>query len=350
MYQMNKSRSENTIGKAPLVNWSLKHSLKAAAIGPFYARSNAKFCIAQSAEKNALVLHENGWLGVKETAITIKSTSTIWAMKWQNAHVAFCDEEATFILDWTSKTIVWTKPFDNVSPALRIDLYRPVMVWHESETLYLARGDKIYVVSLNENRQWTVFSHFSVDAHVAGILPLHLPSHASLDVSLALLCLPLPDETSKEPEMRFVDINGCDLAVDLLSSMNKSDKSALPIDYLLCGGKDQHVMILHHDILSLVPRALDDQIDWYIKRHQYVPCLQLIEDASTNASEWTVTRLSQVAMDHYLVMKEYASAASFLPHAIAPTLSEEERDRLWSHYITLFTQQRHVKVSLFVSI
>lgn len=212
---------------------------------------------------------------------------------------------------------------------------------------------------MTERQTVTLFASFALDVHIAGMLPVQLPQyrHQATD-ALALLTIPLPtveedakieldaskeaDEKS-EPEMRFVDVNGADLAMDILPTV-ASATDALPLDYLLAGAPNghHHMMVLPNTLLSLALRTRDDQMDWYMKRHQYVACLALLEDADKEQGEhqWTMSKVSRVAMDYYLAIKEFASAASFLPHAMAG----QEDVSLWAHYMRLFTQARHLKV------
>lgn len=148
-------------GKAPLT-WSHKRSLKAVAISPFYARASAKFCVAQASQLDALVVHENGWLGAKETLVSIsQTTTTIWTMAWHASSLAYCDEEGTKILDWPSKRIVWSTPRDAAALDIRVELCRPILHWHPASSdfqpfrLFLAWANQldIYHVLVSHSKK-----------------------------------------------------------------------------------------------------------------------------------------------------------------------------------------------------
>lgn len=137
-----------------------------------------------------------------------------------------------------------------------------------------------------------------------------------------------------------IDYNGVLVAMDYLRAANPAASSS----YHLVSHQDtpRSLVVLPDEMLVMTPRSVQEQMEWFLERHRYVEALQLVQDPSAEDVEiMTASMISQRAFDHYFGIKEYASAATFIPDLISGAANKNEA---WTRLMQTFIDAHHVKV------
>jgi len=280
----------------PLISVSYGRPLLAVALAPDFSASSSRR-VAVGGKAGQLLLRHRGFFRDSDRLLH-SGEGAIYAIAWAGNLIAWANEVGVKVYDTVAGARITYIDRPRSSP--RADLYRPVLRWQGTDTLYIGWADNIKVAAvktahgsmpLSTEAGPSVFIEivavFQTDFWVCGLAPL-----ASSSDELVVLAYVDDDEDDEggggrrdalKPELRIISCaTNEELSSDALTIHRYSENTALDyrLSALVTDDEDTLFFIVSpHDIVVARPRSLDDRVAWLIDQGEFERALLLADDA-----------------------------------------------------------------------
>jgi vacuolar protein sorting-associated protein 41 len=373
--------------------------MRTIALEPdFHKRGTRAFVCGGMA--GALVMHEKGWLGHKETTLS-SGEGPIWSVRWRDRLIAWANDLGVKIYDTASQTRITY--IDRPAESPRADLFKCTLQWQDDSTLLIAWADQIKVARIRARPRTAgnansaghspliveITAVFQMDCMIAGIVPHPTPTSANLApssmgkapapslTSFLLLAYTPPDKSfhdevtasqtrkaAERPELRIVSRAGEELAADALS-VSGYDRWGCN-DYILADVDDAdsqgrlYIIVSPKDVVVVRPRDRRDHIAWLVERRRYEEALEEVQKlGDTDAADdgVNVVQIGQRYIEHLVAEGQFCRSyrattlvyegdnkGDFAKAAhLCPKVCGQDSKR-WEDWIFVFAQKHQLQV------
>jgi hypothetical protein len=119
----------------------MKRPMRTLALEPDFAKRSTR-AFACGGTAGALVMHEKGWLGHKESTLHT-GEGPVYAVRWRGRLLAWANDLGVKIYDTESATRITF--VDRPADSPRADLFLPRLLWQDDATLLIGWADTIKV-------------------------------------------------------------------------------------------------------------------------------------------------------------------------------------------------------------
>ncbi|VDC00011.1 unnamed protein product, partial [Peniophora sp. CBMAI 1063] len=368
---------------------NMKRPMRTLSLDPSFAKSSARAFVC-GGMSGALILHEKGWLGHKETVLH-QGEGPIWQARWRGHLIAWANDLGVKIYDTQSQTRITY--VDRPADAPRADLFGVTLRWQDDSTLLIAWADTIKVARVRARPRGAapaggslpplvveITAVFQLDCMIAGIVPHPLPhsfaaaqhghhnhrrerSSANMTTSptsFLVLAYTPPDDSfndeavadrsmqarrvAERPELRVVSRGGEELAADALTVQgferwNCGDYALAEIDPDDVGDTRAYLVLSPRDAIVVRPRDRKDHIAWLVEKARYEEALGEVEvlEQEEGAGSVDAGAIGQRYIEHLVAEGAFAKAAKLCPKVCG-------RDtKRWEDWIFVFAQKHHLQ-------
>ncbi|CAM8892626.1 unnamed protein product [Rhodiola kirilowii] len=331
--------------------------MKAVAVDPEYARKVSKRFIAGGLAGN-LYLNLKKWLGFRDQVLH-SGEGPIHAIKWRASLVAWANDLGVKIYDAVSDQRVTFIEKSRSIP--QSDVQQPHLVWQDDTLLVIAWVTSVKIVSIRRNghagtngkythlplsslNQVDIVASFQTTYVISGIAPLgetlvvlaYIPASEYEEKHFDSLS-PVQKGTAKRPEVHVVTWTNDELATDELPMLGFEHYKAN--DYSLAhapftgssypGGQwaasDEPVyyVVSPKDVVIAKLRDAEDHINWLLQHGRHEKALAAVETGSGKSE--LLNEVGSRYLDHLIVERRYAEAASMCPKLLRGSASAWER-------------------------
>ncbi|XP_075513089.1 LOW QUALITY PROTEIN: vacuolar protein sorting-associated protein 41 homolog [Primulina tabacum] len=331
--------------------------MKAIALDPEYSRKSSRRFVTGGLAGN-LYLNMKKWIGYKDQ-ILHSGEGPIHAVKWKTSLIAWANDAGVKVYDASNDQRVTFIERPRGSP--RPELLLPHLVWQDDTLLVIGWGTSVKVASIRTNQNngaEGTFKHFSMSSmnqvdivasfqtsyFISGIAPF-----GNSLVALAYISgkedgekdfsssVPSRQGNAKRPEVRVVTWTNDELATDALPVLGFEHYKAK--DYSLAhspfsgssyaggqwaaGDEPLYYIVSPKDVVIAKPRDAEDHIAWLVQHGWHDKALEAVE-AGQGRSE-LLDEVGSGYLDHLIVERKYAEAASLCPKLLRGSASAWER-------------------------
>ncbi|KAF9570876.1 Vacuolar protein sorting-associated protein 41 [Mortierella alpina] len=336
--------------------FNYKRPIKAVALEPHYARSNARQFVS-GGMAGQLILNEKGWFGNRDTVLH-SGEGPIYAIKWCGNLIAWSNDLGVKIYDTTTEQRITFIDRPGSSP--RADLFKCRLCWR-SETELLIGWAALVKIAVVKNRprdqlraglpaQYVeITTMFQTDFIVCGIAPfkdmLLLMAYVVDDIDEIAHITDAEmnqPKLAKRPELRIINAYNEEISSDLLTLHGYTHYQANDYMFENLPSQDMFYIGSPKDLVVAKERDLDDHIEWLMERERYEEALAHCREAQAygGSKKFSASEIGQKYLGWLLEREEYDKAATQC-RSILGTDAE-----LWEHWIYAFAEARQLK-SLF---
>ncbi|XP_050378991.1 vacuolar protein sorting-associated protein 41 homolog isoform X2 [Argentina anserina] len=331
--------------------------MKAIALDPDYVRKSSRRFVAGGLAGH-LYLNAKRWLGFKDQVLH-SGEGPIHVVKWRSSLIAWANDAGVKVYDTANDQRITFIERPRGSP--RPELLLPHLVWQDDTLLVIAWGTSIKITSIKTNQsraangsyrpvsvstmnQVDIVASFSTSYFISGIAPFG-------DTLVVLAYIPGEEDGEKEfsssvpsrqgnaqrPEVRIVTWNNDELSTDALPVHGFEHYKAN--DYSLAhapfsgssyaggqwaeGDEPLYYIVSPKDVVIAKPRDAEDHIAWLLQHGAHEKALAAVE-AGQGRSE-LIDEVGSRYLDHLIVERKYAEAASLCPKLLRGSASAWER-------------------------
>jgi hypothetical protein len=331
-----------------------KRPVRTVALEPDFVRRSTRAFVCGGLA-GALVLHEKGWLGHKETVLHQPDGSPVYTARWRGRLLAWATDAGAHVYDTQAQAKVAL--VERPAGAPRADLFRCTLHWQDDATLLIGWADHIKVARVRARPRGTgtqsapplaveVTAVFQLDCMIAGLVPhpvaprgvtlaaaalpdsaLHKEGGGVVPAPNAFLVLAYspPDrsllagderaddggrgarKSAERPELRIVSRGGEELTADALGVAGFEAWGCN--DYVLCavdevdvdqaGGGRCYVVLSPKDLVVVRPRDRRDHVAWLVERRRYEEALEEVSGmAEAEMGEVGLVEIGQKYIEH----------------------------------------------------
>ncbi|XP_019199476.1 PREDICTED: vacuolar protein sorting-associated protein 41 homolog isoform X2 [Ipomoea nil] len=330
--------------------------MKAIALDPGYAnKSSRRFVTGGLAGQ--LYFNVKKWIGYRDQVLH-SGEGPIHAVKWRASLVAWANDAGVKVYDAANDQRITFIERPRGSP--HPEHLLPHLVWQDDTLLVIGWGTsvKIAVIRTNQNKgvngtykhipmsslnQVDIVASFQTSYFISGIAPF-----GDTLVILAYITgeekekdfsstVPSRQGNAQRPEVRVVTWTNDELATDALPVHGFEHYKAK--DYSLAhapfsgssyaggqwaaGDEPLYYIVSPKDVVIAKPRDAEDHINWLLQHGCHEKALEAVE-ASKGRSE-LVDEVGSRYLDHLIVERQYAEAASLCPKLLRGSASAWER-------------------------
>ncbi|KAF9282310.1 Vacuolar protein sorting-associated protein 41 [Mortierella alpina] len=333
--------------------FNYKRPIKAVALEPHYARSNARQFVS-GGMAGQLILNEKGWLGNRDTVLH-SGEGPIYAIKWCGNLIAWSNDLGVKIYDTTTEQRITFIDRPGSSP--RADLFKCRLCWR-SETELLIGWAALVKIAVVKNRprdqlkaglpaQYVeITTMFQTDFIVCGIAPfkdmLLLMAYVVDDIDEIAHITDAEmnqPKLAKRPELRIINAYNEEISSDLLTLHGYTHYQANDYMFENLPSQDMFYIGSPKDLVVAKERDLDDHIEWLMERERYEEALAHCREAQAygGSKKFSASEIGQKYLGWLLEREEYDKAATQCPSILG---SDAE---LWEHWIYAFAEARQLK-------
>ncbi|CAH9072753.1 unnamed protein product [Cuscuta europaea] len=330
--------------------------MKAIALDPGYAnKSSRRFVTGGLAGQ--LYFNVKKWIGYRDQVLH-SGEGPIHAVKWRANLIAWANDAGVKVYDAANDQRITFIERPRGSP--HPELLLPHLVWQDDTLLVIGWGSsvKIAVIRTNQNKgvngnykhipmlsinQVDIVASFQTGYFISGIAPFgdtlvilaYIPAEdGEKDFSSAT---PSRHGNAQRPEVRVVTWTNEELATDALPVHGFEHYKAK--DYSLAhapfsgssyaggqwaaGDEPLYYVVSPKDVVIAKPRDAEDHINWLLQHGWHEKALEAVE-ASQGRSE-LLDEVGARYLDHLIVERKYAEAASLCPKLLRGSASAWER-------------------------
>lgn len=333
--------------------FNYKRPIKAVALEPHYARSNARQFVS-GGMAGQLILNEKGWFGNRDVVLH-SGEGPIYAIKWCGNLIAWSNDLGVKIYDTTTEQRITFIDRPGSSP--RADLFKCRLCWR-SETELLIGWAALVKIAVVKNRpkdqmkaglpaQYVeITTMFQTDFIVCGIAPfkdmLLLMAYVVDDIDeIAHVTSSERNERklAKRPELRIINAYNEEISSDALTLHGYAHYQANDYMFENLPSQDMFYVGSPKDLVVAKERDLDDHIEWLMERERYEEALGHAREAQVygGSKKFNASEIGQKYLGWLLEQEDYDKAAEQCPSILG---SDAE---LWEHWIYAFAEARHLK-------
>ncbi|KAK4763529.1 hypothetical protein SAY87_012967 [Trapa incisa] len=331
--------------------------MKAIALDPEYARKASRPFVAGGLAGH-LYFNSKKWLGFRDQVLH-SGEGPIHTVKWRTSLIAWANDAGVKVYDTANDQRITFIERPRGSP--RPELLLPHLVWQDNTLLVIGWGTSVKIASIRTNslkatngayvqipvssvNQVDIVASFQTSYYISGIAPFG-------DSLVVLAYIPVEEDGEKDfssnlpsrqgnaqrPEVRVVTWNNDELATDALPVHGFEHYKAN--DYSLAhspfsgssyaggqwaaGDEPLYYIVSPKDVVIAKPRDAEDHIAWLLQHGWHEKALAAVE-AGQGRSE-LLDEVGSRYLDHLIVERKYAEAASLCPKLLRGSPSAWER-------------------------
>ncbi|KAK1326829.1 hypothetical protein QJS10_CPA01g00116 [Acorus calamus] len=330
--------------------------MKAIAVDPEYSQNASRRFIAGELAGN-LFLNTKKWLGYRDQVLH-SGEGPIHAVKWRTSLVAWANDAGVKVYDMANNQRLTFIERPQRSP--RPELLLPQLVWQDDTLLVIGWGTCVKIAAITTNtagaangamknisfssvKYVDIVASFQTSYFISGIAPYG-------DALVVLAYIPEEENGEKEfssalpwqgaaqrPEVHIVTWKNEELATDALPVRGYEHYRAK--DYMLAhapftgssyaggqwaaGDEPLYYIVSPKDVVIARPRDAEDHINWLVRHGYHEKALAAVE-----AGQGRTELLGEVGaayLDHLILERKYAEAASLCPKLLHGSASAWER-------------------------
>ncbi|XP_009787110.1 vacuolar protein sorting-associated protein 41 homolog [Nicotiana sylvestris] len=331
--------------------------MKAIALDPDYARkSSRKFVTGGLA--GHLYLNVKKWLGYRDQVLH-SGEGPIHAVKWRSSLVAWANDTGVKVYDAANDQRITFIERPRGIP--RPELLLPHIVWQDDTLLVIGWGTSVKIalirttqskgvngtykhIPMSSRNQVDIVASFQTSYFISGIAPFgdslvilaYIPGEEDGEKDFSST-IPSRQGNAQRPEVRVVTWNNDELATDALPVNGFEHYKAK--DYSLAhapfsgssyaggqwaaGDEPLYYIVSPKDVVIAKPRDAEDHINWLLQHGWHEKALEAVE-ANQGQSE-LLDEVGSRYLDHLIVERKYAEAASLCPKLLRGSASGWER-------------------------
>ncbi|PSR86535.1 Vacuolar protein sorting-associated protein [Actinidia chinensis var. chinensis] len=331
--------------------------MKAIALDPDYARKSSRRFIAGGLAGH-LYFNVKKWIGYRDQVLH-SGEGPIHAVKWRTSLIAWANDAGVKVYDTANDQCITFIERPRGSP--RPELLLPHLGWQDDTLLVIGWGTSVKIASIKTNQnkgtngtymhipmssmnQVDIVASFQTSYFISGIAPF-----GDSLVVLAYIqgeedgekefrsSIPSRQGNAQRPEVRVVTWNNDELATDALPVHGFEHYKAK--DYSLAhapfsgssyaggqwaaGDEPVYYIVSPKDVVIAKPRDAEDHISWLLQHGWHEKALEAVE-AGQGRSE-LLDEVGSRYLDHLIVERKYAEAASLCPKLLRGSASAWER-------------------------
>ncbi|PIA54894.1 hypothetical protein AQUCO_00901062v1 [Aquilegia coerulea] len=339
------------------IKFEYHRPMKAIALDPDYSRKSSLRFVAGGLA-GQLFLNAKRWLGYRDQVLH-SGEGPIHAVTWRTNLIAWANDAGVKVYDTANDHRITFIERPRGSP--RPELLLPHLVWQDDTLLVIGWGTSVKVAAIRANnyrgangaqthvaisstKQVDIVASFQTSYFISGIAPYG-------DALVVLAYIPEKDDGQKEfsstgpsrqgtaqrPEVRIVTWKNDELAMDALPVHGFEHYKAK--DYTLAhapfsgssyaggqwaaGDEPLYYIVSPKDVVIAKPRDAEDHISWLLQHGWHEKALAAVE-----AGQGRTELLDEVGsryLDHLILERKYAEAASLCPKLLRGSASAWER-------------------------
>ncbi|XP_076944530.1 vacuolar protein sorting-associated protein 41 homolog [Bidens hawaiensis] len=331
--------------------------MKAIALDPDYARKASRRFVAGGLAGN-LYFNVKKWLGYRDQ-ILHSGEGPIHAVKWRTSLIAWANDAGVKVYDAANDQRVTFIERPKGSP--RPELLLPHLVWQDDALLVIGWGTAIKIASIKTNQargvngsyrqittsnmnQVDIVASFQTSYFISGVAPFgdslvvlaYIPGEEDGEKEFSS-SVPSRQGNAQRPEVHVVTWNNDELATDALPVLGFEHYKAK--DYSLAhvpftgssyaggqwaaGDEPLYYVVSPKDVVIAKPRDAEDHINWLLQHGWHEKALAAVE-AGQGRSE-LLDEVGSRYLDHLIVERKYAEAASLCPKVLRGSATAWER-------------------------
>ncbi|KAK5803468.1 vacuolar protein sorting-associated protein 41 homolog isoform X2 [Gossypium arboreum] len=329
--------------------------MKAIALDPDYARKTSRRFVTGGLAGH-LYFNTKKWLGYKDQVLH-SGEGPIHAVKWRTSLIAWANDAGVKVYDAANDQRITFIERPRGTPHPEILL--PHLVWQDDTLLVIGWGTSVKIAAIRTNlnkgtngtykrvmsntNQVDIVASFQTSYYISGIAPFadalvvlaYIPSEdGEKEFSSAM---PSRQGNAQRPEVRIVSWNNDELATDALPVHGFEHYKAK--DYSLAhapfsgssyaggqwaaGDEPIYYIVSPKDVVIAKPRDAEDHISWLLQHGWHEKALAAVE-AGQGRSE-LLDEVGSRYLDHLIVERKYAEAASLCPKLLRGSATAWER-------------------------
>ncbi|KAK4441239.1 Vacuolar protein sorting-associated protein 41 [Sesamum alatum] len=344
--------------------------MKTIALDPDYVRKSSRRFVTGGLAGH-LYFNVKKWIGYRDQVLH-SGEGPIHSVKWRASLIAWANDAGVKVYDAANDQRVTFIERPRGSP--RPELLLPHLVWQDDTVLVIGWGTSVKIVSIRSNQnkgangtykniqmssmnQVDIVASFQTTYFISGIAPFG-------DSLVVLAYIPVEEDGEKDfsstipsrqgnaqrPEVRVVTWNNDELATDALPIHGFEHYKAK--DYSLAhapfsgssyaggqwaaGDEPLYYIVSPKDVVIAKPRDTEDHIAWLLQHGYHEKALAAVE-AGQGRSE-LLDEVGTRYLDHLIVERKYAEAASLCPKLLRGSASA------WERWIFHFAHLRQLPV------
>ncbi|KAJ9554711.1 hypothetical protein OSB04_009325 [Centaurea solstitialis] len=332
--------------------------MKAIAIDPDYARKASRRFVAGGLAGN-LYFNVKKWLGYRDQVLH-SGEGPIHAVKWRTSLIAWANDAGVKVYDAANDQRVTFIERPRGSP--RPELLLPHLVWQDDALLVIGWGTAIKIASIKTNQargvngsyrqittsnmnQVDIVASFQTSYFISGVAPFgdslvvlaYIPGEEDGEKEFSSSVPSRQQGNAQRPEVHVVTWNNDELATDALPVLGFEHYKAK--DYSLAhapftgssyaggqwaaGDEPLYYVVSPKDVVIAKPRDAEDHINWLLQHGWHEKALAAVE-AGQGRSE-LLDEVGSRYLDHLIVERKYAEAASLCPKVLRGSAAAWER-------------------------
>ncbi|XP_024985211.1 vacuolar protein sorting-associated protein 41 homolog isoform X1 [Cynara cardunculus var. scolymus] len=332
--------------------------MKAIAIDPDYARKASRRFVTGGLAGN-LYFNVKKWLGYRDQVLH-SGEGPIHAVKWRTSLIAWANDAGVKVYDAANDQRVTFIERPRGSP--RPELLLPHLVWQDDALLVIGWGTTIKIASIKTNQargvngsyrqittsnmnQVDIVASFQTSYFISGVAPFgdslvvlaYIPGEEDGEKEFSSSVPSRQQGNAQRPEVHVVTWNNDELATDALPVLGFEHYKAK--DYSLAhvpftgssyaggqwaaGDEPLYYVVSPKDVVIAKPRDAEDHINWLLQHGWHEKALAAVE-AGQGRSE-LLNEVGSRYLDHLIVERKYAEAASLCPKVLRGSAAAWER-------------------------
>ncbi|XP_073270278.1 vacuolar protein sorting-associated protein 41 homolog isoform X2 [Primulina huaijiensis] len=301
--------------------------MKAIALDPDYSRKSSRRFVTGGLAGN-LCFNMKKWIGYRDQ-ILHSGEGPIHAVKWRTSLIAWANDAGVKVYDASNDQRVTFIERPRGIP--RPELLLPHLVWQDDNLLVIGWGTSVKIASIRTNQNNGI-APFGDSLVVLAYIPGKEDGEKDFSSSV-----PSRQGNAQRPEVRVVTRTNDELATDALPILGFEHYKAK--DYSLAhspfsgssyaggqwaaGDEPLYYIVSPKDVVIAKPRDAEDHIAWLVQHGWHEKALEAVE-ASQARSE-LLDEVGSGYLDHLIVERKYAEAASLCPKLLRGSASAWER-------------------------
>ncbi|KAJ0963912.1 hypothetical protein J5N97_029034 [Dioscorea zingiberensis] len=331
--------------------------MKTIALDPDYSRKSSRRFVAGGLA-GQLFLNTKTWLGYSKQVLH-DGEGPIHAVKWRASLIAWANDAGVKVYDMANNERITFIERPRGSP--RPELLLPHLFWQDDTLLVIGWGTCVKVaairtssfrgmngvkrnLSVSSSKYVDIVASFQTGYYISGIAPYgdalvvlaYIPEEENGEKDFSSTA-PSRQGTAQRPEVRIVTWKNEELTTDALPVHGFEHYKAK--DYALAhapfsgssyaggqwaaGDEPLYYIVSPKDIVIARPRDAEDHINWLLQHGWHEKALAAVE-----AGQGRTELLDEVGaryLDHLIVERKYAEAASLCPKLLRGSASAWER-------------------------
>ncbi|XP_042511507.1 vacuolar protein sorting-associated protein 41 homolog isoform X2 [Macadamia integrifolia] len=331
--------------------------MKTIALDPLYSRNSSRRFVTGGLAGH-LYLNSKKWIGYRDQVLH-SGEGPVHAVKWRTSFIAWANDAGVKVYDTANNQRLAFIERPQGSP--RPELLLPHLVWQDDTLLVIGWGTSVKIaairtnqyngtngiqrpISISSTKHVDIVASFQTSYFISGIAPYgdalvvlaYIPEKEDGEKEFSS-SVPSRQGTAQRPEVRIVTWKNDELATDALPVHGFEHYKAK--DYSLAhapfsgssyaggqwaaGDEPLYYIVSPKDVVIAKPRDAEDHITWLLQHGWHEKALAAVE-----AGEGRTELVDEVGLrylDHLILERKYAEAASLCPKLLRGSASAWER-------------------------